>query len=498
MPKDEIVNLAARRSLFYPTAEIYPGAPSGFFDFGPDGETIRRKVLGFWRNELVEREKFVEIFGRQILPEAVFKASGHLESFNDPIVQCGKCHSLFRADKLIEEQTGKHVPESAEVKKIDSIIGTEKVVCKKCKGKLGNVRKFNMMMKVDIGATGDLPCYLRPETCQTIFLDFARVYKTMRRNLPLGIAQAGASFRNEISPRQSLLRGREFGQMEVEIFFNPKKIADIENFDDVKDYRINLMLLNKGEVKPIRCEDAVKDKIVSGKLVAYYLARVQQLYSKYGVPVEKMRFRELDGEERAFYAKETWDFEVEIDLGWMELMACNYRTDYDLSGHAKVSGQDLSVVEDDGGRFVPHIFELSAGIDRTFYVLLDLAYRKEKRGPDERVYLSLSPRIAPYLVAVFPLVKKDGLRERANEILSSLQDYELDAFYDEKGSIGKRYARVDEIGVPYVATIDYDTKKDNTVTLRDRDSMGQKRVNAEELPGLLWKLKMGKILFQNI
>jgi len=498
MPKDEIVNLAARRSLFYPTAEIYPGAPSGFFDFGPDGETIHRKVLGFWRNELVEREKFVEIFGRQILPEAVFRASGHLESFNDPIVQCGKCHSLFRADKLIEEQAGEHVPESADVKKIDSIIAKNKVTCKKCKGKLGAVRKFNMMMKVDIGATGDLPCYLRPETCQTIFLDFARVYKTMRRNLPLGIAQAGASFRNEISPRQSLLRGREFGQMEVEIFFNPKKIDEMENFGEVKDYRINLMLLKDGEVKPIRCEDAVKNSIVSGRLVAYYLARVQQLYAKYGVPVEKMRFRELDSEERAFYAKETWDFEVEIDLGWMELMACNYRTDYDLSGHAKVSGRDLSIVEDDGERFVPHIFELSAGIDRTFYVLLDLAYRKEKRGPDERVYLSLSPRIAPYLAAIFPLVKKDGLREKANEILSTIQDYELDAFYDEKGSIGKRYARVDEIGVPYAVTIDYDTKKDNTVTLRDRDSMGQKRVKIEELPELLWKLKMGKLSFDKL
>ncbi len=498
MPKEEIINLALRRGLFYPAAEIYPNSPSGFWDFGPDGETIRRKIVEFWRNELVEKEHFVEIYGAQILPEAVFKASGHLDSFNDPIVQCNKCKSLNRADKIIADVTKGIVPESMSTPELDSLIKKHNVKCPKCKSdQLDKVKTFNMMMKVNIGATGDLTSYLRPETCQSIFLDFARVYKTSRQTLPLGIAQAGASFRNEIAPRNTLLRERELGQMEIEIFFDPDKINDFEKFDDVKDYKLNLMLLKDGKVSKVKCSDAVKKKIVSGKLVAYYLARVQQLYERYGIPTEKIRFRELDDDERAFYAKETWDFEIETDLGWIELIANNYRTDYDLKGHSAGSKQDLSVVEN-GKKFMPHVFEISAGIDRTFYVLLDNAFKKEKRGPEERSFLDLNPRIAPYLVAVFPLVKKDGIKEKAEELYQLLNSYEFDSYYDEKGSIGKRYARVDEIGVPYVITVDYDTMKDGTVTLRERNSMEQKRVKIDTLPELLWKLHLGKTTIKEI
>ena len=494
MPKEEIANLASRRSLFFPSAEIYAGSPSGFFDFGPDGETIRRKIIGLWRKQLVEKEGILEIFGSQILPEQVFKASGHLENFNDPIVQCTKCNSLHRADKLIEAHSNDIVPESLSTTELDKLIKKHNVKCSKCKGSsFSPVKKFNMMMRVDIGATGNQRAYLRPETCQTIFLDFSRIYKTMRQTLPLGIAQAGKCFRNEISPRNSLIREREIGQMEVEVFFDPDKINEVENFEDVTKYELNLMLLGK-KTKSISCDEAVKKKIVSGKLIAYYIARTQQLYTAFGIPVSKMRFRELDKDEKAFYAKETWDFEVETDLGWIELAACNYRTDYDLAGHAKQSRQNLSLKEE-GREFVPHVFEISAGIDRTFYVVLDHAFRKEKRGTEERTYLMLPQKIAPYLCAVFPLVKKDGLREKAKELFENLNSYSLDAFFDEKGSIGKRYARVDEIGVFYAATIDYQSLEDSTVTLRDRDSMEQKRVKAEDLPMLLWKLESGKEKF---
>ncbi len=494
MAKEEIANLALRRSLFFPSAGIYAGSPSGFFDFGPDGETIRRKIINLWRKQLVEKEGMVEIFGSQILPEKVFNASGHLQNFNDPIVQCRKCNSLHRADKLIEAHSKGIVPESLSTPEFDKLIKKHEVKCPKCKGSdFLEVKKFNMMMKVDIGATGDVSCYLRPETCQTIFLDFPRLFKTMRIPLPLGIAQAGKSFRNEISPRNSLIREREIGQMEVEIFFNPFKIDEISNFKDVENYKLNLMLLGK-KTSGISCKDTVKKKLVSGKLVAYYIARLQQLYEAFGIPLEKMRFRELDKDEKAFYAKETWDFEVETDLGWVELVACNYRTDYDLKGHGKESGQKMTIKED-GKEFVPHVFELSAGIDRTFYVALDLAFKKEKRGPEERIYLKLPKRIAPYLVAVFPLVKKDGLAEKGKEIFNELNSFNLDVFFDEKGSIGKRYARVDEIGVPYAITVDYDSLKDNSVTLRSRDSMEQKRVKIDDLPTLLWKLQAGKEAF---
>jgi glycyl-tRNA synthetase len=497
LAKDELMNLALRKNLFFPSAEIYPNAPSGFWEFGPVGSRVRRKVLEVWRKNLVDKEGFLEITGSIILPEQVFDASGHLKSFSDPIVRCSKCNSLHRADELIQDTISEIVPESLSTTELASLIEKHKVKCPKCgNSSLGEVKKFNMMMKVDIGATGDSPCYLRPETCQSIFLDFLRIYKSGRQNLPLGIAQEGKSFRNEIAPRNTLLRERELGQMEAEVFFNPDRINETEKWDDVRDYKLNLMLLGK-ETKAVSCSEAAEKGIVSGKLIAYLLARTQQLYSAYGIPVERMRFRELDKDERAFYAKETWDFEVETSLGWIELVACNYRTDYDLRGHSTVSKKDLSVT-DDGKKFIPHVFEISAGIDRTFYVTLELAYRKEKRGAEERVFLDLVPDMAPYFVAVFPLVKKDGLAEKAKALQEGLAASGFEVIFDEKASIGRRYARTDEIGVPYAVTVDYDTMKDNTVTLRERNSMEQKRVSIDTLPEILLNLKLGKKAFTGI
>ena len=485
MGSQDILNLASRRSLFYPSAAIYSDSLAGFWDFGPYGATIRRKIIDVWRKQFVQKEGFFEIYGAQILPEPVFKASGHLDNFNDPIVQCKKCHSFFRADKIIAEKTGKNVPESLDVKELSEMITKHKIACKKCKAtQFDDVKTFNMMMKLEIGAHGGKPAYLRPETCQTIFLNFQRLYKTMRTPLPMGIAQAGASFRNEISPRNTLLIERELGQMEIEVFFDADKINEVEQFDEVKNYKLNLLRLGK-KVEAVSCADAVKKKIVSGKLVAYYLARVQQHWERYGIAVKDMRFRELDNDEKAFYAKETWDFEVKSDLGWIELIACNYRTDYDLKGHGKQSKQDLSVNEE-GKKILPHVFEISAGIDRTLFVTLEHAFKKEKKGDDERSYLKLPGKIAPYFVAVYPLVKKDGLKEKAQEVARNLRGMDFDVFFDEKGSVGKRYARMDEIGVPFAVTIDYDTMKDGSVTLRERDSMQQNRVKIEDLPKTLW------------
>lgn len=482
MSHEEVTNLALRRGFYFPTAEIYPNAPGGFWEFGPIGEKIRQNVISLWRKELVNKEDFVEINGSLILPEKVFEASGHLESFNDPIIQCMKCHSLFRADNLIQDKINEVVPESLSVGELDNLIKKHQVQCLKCKSKnFGNTRKFNMMIGSNVGATGETKCYLRPETCQNIFLDFQRIYKISRKNLPLGIAQVGPAFRNEIAPRNTLLRERELGQMEIEIFFNPEKINDIEDWDEVKDYQLNLINVGKKETETISCKKAVDKKIFSGKLVAYYLARVQQLYEKYGFPKEKMRFRGLEKEERAFYAKETWDFEVLTSLGWIELIANNYRGDYDLKGHSKGSNTDLSVNED-GEKFIPHVFEISAGVDRTVYTILENSYRNEERGKDKRAYLKLPKKIAPYLVAVFPLVKKDGLSEKAKDVWKKLLDLDIEALYDEKGSIGRRYARVDEVGVPFAVTLDYQTKEDETVTIRERDGMKQERININDIP----------------
>lgn len=489
MPMDELLNLALRRQIYFPSAEIYPSAPAGFWDFGPVGVRIRNKIVGLWRKELVEKEGLFEIYGSVVLPKKVFESSGHLDSFNDPIVQCTKCNSLHRADQLIEGKTESIIPESKPLKELSDLIKKHSIKCPKCKGELGEVRAFNMMMKVNIGATGEQECFLRPETCQNIFLDFNRLYKSGRQNLPIGIAQAGKSFRNEISPKQTLLRERELGQMEIEYFFNPQKINECEGFEQVMDYKLNLMRLNK-KIEQVSCKRAVSEKIVSGKIIAYWLARVQQLYEGLGVPVKKMRFRELEEEERAFYAAETWDFEVKTDLGWIELIACNYRTDFDLMGHSKGSKIDLSVKEN-GEKFVPHVFELSAGIDRTLYAVLDSVFRKEKRGKGKRIYLQLPVAIAPYYVAVFPLMKKDGLLEKGRKVFNLLEDHGFTVLFDKRGSIGKRYARIDEIGVPFAVTIDYDSLDDNTVTLRERDSMNQVRLKIENLPETLWKLSTG-------
>ena len=499
-PKGDLVNLALRRSLFYPAAEIYAGSPSGFWEFGPIGQKIRLKIVDLWRKELVEKEGFLEISGAQILPEAVFRASGHLASFSDPVVQCKKCSSLHRADQLVAEKINEIVPESMGVEELAKLIKRHAVECPKCGGKdFTEVRKFNMMMKVDIGATGQQPCYLRPETCQSIFLDFQRMFKTMRVSLPLGIAQAGTSFRNEIAPRNTILRAREFGQMEIEVFFNPAKINDVPKFPEVEDYILNLQALKDKAPKPMPCGEAVEKKVISAKLIAYCLARAQQCWHAFGIPTKKMRFRQLADDEKAFYSRESWDFEVETELGWIELIACNYRADYDLGGHAKESKQDLKVKEPDGKEeFTPHVFELSAGIDRTLFVALSLALKTEKRGPEERTVMALPPRIAPYLAGVFPLMKKDGMLEKALEIEKELSSFGLEVFFDEAGSIGKRYARIDEIGTSFAITVDYDTMKDGTVTLRERDSMGQKRVKIAQLPELLWKILNGKAEFKKI
>ncbi|MDO8627247.1 MAG: His/Gly/Thr/Pro-type tRNA ligase C-terminal domain-containing protein [Candidatus Diapherotrites archaeon] len=265
----------------------------------------------------------------------------------------------------------------------------------------------------------------------------------------------------------------------------------------MENYKLNLYLLKDKKVHKISCSEAADKKIVSGKIIAYYLARVQQLYEKYGFQNEKLRFRELEEEARAFYAKETWDFEIQTsDEDWVEISACNYRTDYDMKRHGEFSKKDFSIKEEgDVEKFIPHIFEISTGIDRTFYLVLDNAFRKEKRGPEERIFLDLNPKISPYIAGIFPLMKKDGLYEKAHEIWEELRSWNLDVFFDEKGSIGKRYARIDEIGVPFGITVDYDTLKDGTVTLRDRNSLEQKRVKITELQKLLQELELGKTRF---
>ncbi len=495
---EDVVNLALRRSLFYPASEIYSSAPAGFYDFGPYGAAIRRKIIEVWRKELIQKESMLEIYGAQTMPEAVFQSSGHLKDFNDVVTECSKCNSLHRADQLIADATNEQVPEGMPPEEYTKEIKTHKLKCPKCKGALKDAKKLNLMVQAIVGFGDKQPCYLRSEACQTIFTNFARMAKTMRMKLPQGIAQVGRAFRNEISPRQTLLRQVEFSQMEAEVFFDPKHINEINGFDEVKNYKVMILKAKSKKVEAIKVSDLVSKKVVSGKLVAYYLARTQQFFEKLGLPTKAMRFREVGKDDRPFYSKETWDFEVETSVGWLELVANNYRTDYDIKGHMEGSKQDLHYVAADGTKLIPHIWEISIGVDRTFYAALEHAYTQEKRGKEQRVLLSVPPRIAPLLVAVFPLLSnKPELVKQAQAVYDDLKGC-YESVFDASGSIGKRYARMDEIGCPWCITIDFDSAKNKDVTLRDRDSGEQKRVKSAELRQLIFELYAGLKKFKDL
>jgi glycyl-tRNA synthetase len=415
-----------------------------------------------------------EIDGSQIMSENVFVASGHLASFADPIATCTKCKSIFRADKMIAEITSIIIPENADLSEFDKVIEEKKIVCPKCKGSLDNIKKFNMMFKVGIGAQGE-SAYLRPETCQSIFVDFPRLFKTMRGKLPIGIAQIGKSFRNEISPRQSLLRLREFYQAEIEVFCNPNKLDDLAKFSEVENTQIRIMV--DETIKSMTCKEALDSGLVPNKLVAYYLGLLVEFYQKTGIDVARSRFRKLGEKEKAFYATVAFDFEVETNTGWLELVACNYRSDYDLKSHANTSKEKFEVMDDEV-KVLPHVFEISMGIDRSLYTMIEHRLREDKEN--DRVVLSLEPYLSPIHVGVLSLVKKDGLAEKTEEVYIMLRK-KYDAFLDHSGAIGRRYRRLDEIGAPFAVTVDHQTLEDGTVTIRNRDSMSQERIKISEL-----------------
>ncbi len=479
MSSEELVRIAQQRGFFFKTAPSYPNAPAGFLDYGPLGVALKARVVELWRRMIVKRDGMIEIDGAQILPKAVFEASGHLSSFTDPFVKCPKCGSVYRPDKLLEEKTGKAVPEKLSDADYDSLMAKSGVKCSKCGSSLSGTTRFNMMFRVGIGPTGE-EAYLRPETCQSIFVDFPLLYKTQRAKLPVGMAQVGRSFRNEIAPRQGLLRLRELNQAEVEVFFNPKK-TEAPTFEWARGEVLSFRTPDGKDVQ-MSVDEALRGAVVPNMLIGHYLALVTRFYEAAGVPRGSQRLRVLSDEDRAFYSKAAYDLEVKIGSGWLELVACNYRGDYDLGGHARASGTDFTI-EDGGEKVLPHVFELSLGVDRSTYVVMELSLA----GEGDRRVMALKPYLAPIQACVYPLVNRDGLQEAARSVVAALRDT-FDVFYDESGSIGRRYARADESGVPVCFTVDYDTLKDNTVTLRDRDSRQQERVPISDLTARLGAL----------
>ncbi|MBI4399306.1 glycine--tRNA ligase, partial [Candidatus Micrarchaeota archaeon] len=461
---EEVMEIALKRGFLIPSNEIY-GHIAGFYDYGTVGCALKRRIENLWRDMFIKKEGFFEIETVTILPEIVLEASGHVSNFADPLVSCLNCKKKFRADHLIGDKT-KEKAEGLKPEELNALIEKYNLRCPECKGELEPVKWFNLMFKTNIGAIEGHIAYSRPETAQGIFVNFPRIFRAHGSKLPLGIAQIGKSYRNEISPRQGLLRLREFTQMELEYFFNPKDQAH-QNFKSVQDFMLKIytkeeQLKRSEKSLEITAKDAVKEGIIPNEILAYFMVQETQFYQKLGIPYEMFRFRHMLPEETPHYSKGNFDLEVNTSYGWIESIGNAYRTDYDLKNHSEKSKKDLSALIEGEGKIMPHVVEPSFGVDRLFWCLLEACYRKSG-GAEKRdwEWFDFLPRIAPYTIAVFPLMKKDGLDEKAKELTRNLRENGFSVIYDESGSIGKRYARADEIGVPYCLTLDYDSLQKN-------------------------------------
>lgn len=445
---ETIVNLCKARGYIYPGSEIYGGL-ANTWDYGPLGVELKNNVKTLWRKKFIQEKKDIVGLDAAILmnPET-WVASGHVSGFSDPLIDCKECKTRHRADKLIEEWAHENkqdiIADGWTDEQMVKFIEDNKIPCPNCgKTNFTSIRKFNLMFKTFQGVTEDSTAtvYLRPETAQGIFVDFKNVLRTTRKKMPMGIAQIGKAFRNEITPGNFTFRTREFEQMELEFFCKPG--TDLEWFKYWKEFCENWLL-------------------------------------SLGMKKENIRLRDHSKEELIFYSKATTDIEFNFPFGWGELWGIADRTDYDLTQHMNHSKQDLSYLDPETNeRYVPYVIEPSLGADRVTLAFLCNAYDVEDLGEgDSRVVLHLHPALAPYKVAILPLSKKLG--DKANEIFDKLsKSFSCD--YDEAGSIGKRYRREDEIGTPYCLTVDFDTLEDNQVTIRDRDTMEQVRIPIDEV-----------------
>ena len=439
---ETVVSLAKGRGFVYPGSEIYGGL-SNTWDYGPLGVELKNNVKKAWWKKFVQENPYnVGLDSAILMNPQVWVASGHVGGFSDPLMDCKDCKTRHRADKLIED-TGVN-PAGWSFEQMSEYIRDNKIACPDCGScNFTDIRKFNLMFKTFQGVTEDAKneLYLRPETAQGIFVNFANIQRTTRRKLPFGVCQVGKSFRNEITPGNFIFRTREFEQMELEFFCKPG--TDLEWFAYWKEYCKNWLL-------------------------------------SLGIKEENLRLRDHEQEELSHYSNATTDFEFLFPFGWGELWGIADRTDFDLNAHMKESTKSLEYFDQESGeKFVPYVIEPSLGADRVLLAFLCEAYDEEtdEKG-DTRTVLRLHPALAPFKAAVLPLSKK--LSEKAMEVYSALaKDYMVD--FDDAGSIGKRYRREDEIGTPYCITYDFDSLEDGCVTVRDRDTMKQERVKIEDL-----------------
>jgi glycyl-tRNA synthetase len=567
-----INELARRRGFFWPSFEIYGGS-GGFVTYGPLGTRLKLNIENRLRELFIKKIGVLEIESSVIAPGKVFEASGHVDHFKEPMVECQNCHSRFRADHLLEEKgISSAEAEKMTLDEIKEELDRHLIVCPDCGGSFGTPQRFLTMFETTIGPYSGAVGYGRPEAAQNIFVEFSRLYTVARERLPFGVMQIGHALRNEISPRQGLIRLREFTISDLEFFFDPEEPC-CRLLREVEDEILPILLC---ETRLNECEDttdvtvreALDRKIVRSEWQAFFMAMAKKLLVELGVPANKQRFIEKLTWEKAHYSSQSFDQEVLVDRwGWIEVSGHAYRTDYDLSCHMKASGVDMTVYKEyanpvekeelvvkpimaklgpvykgeaakvaallanvpakelaeamqnqgyymvdkfeikaeqveiskqktivRGTRFVPHVVEPSFGSDRLFYVALEYAYGIK----DDRVVMSFPRTIAPVQVGVYPLMSKDGLDVKAKEVQRLLVNEGLMVEFDETGSIGRRYARADEAGVQLGITIDYDTLKEDTVTIRDRDSWKQVRTAIKDLPGMLLSYFQRSLNFKNL
>jgi glycyl-tRNA synthetase len=567
-----INELAKRRGFFWPSFEIYGGS-GGFVTYGPLGSRLKQNIESKLREIFIKKIGIYEMESSVISPGKVFEVSGHVDHFKEPMVECQNCHIRFRADHLLEE---KDVPsaqaEKMTLEEVAKEIKRHNILCPDCKGNFGFPQRYLTMFETTIGPYQGAVGYGRPEAAQNIFVEFNRLFTAARERLPFGCIQIGHALRNEISPRQGLIRLREFTIADLEFFFDPQNQC-CHLINEVEDEVLPILLC---ETRLKECEEATNltvrqaldQQVIRCEWQAFFMAIAKQLLEELGVPMEKQRFIEKHTWEKAHYSSQSFDQEVFVDRwGWVEVSGHAYRTNYDLASHMKASGTDMTVYKEflnavekeeltvkpvlaklgpvfkgeagkvaallananpeqvaqeiqqngsymagnyqvlpeqveiskqkfveRGIRFVPHVVEPSFGVDRLFYVALEYAYGLK----DDRVILSFPRSIAPIQIGIYPLMGKDGLDLKALEIQRILACHGFMTEYDETGSIGRRYARADEAGVALGVTIDYDTLKDATVTIRDRDSWKQVRIAVQNLPKTFHSYFEGEINFEEM
>lgn len=480
--------------IWGPEPEIYGGL-AGFYTYGPLGKLLKNKVENSVR-KIFNSQGFRELEGPTIMPDEVWKASGHLDTFFDRTIKCKKCDATFRPDKVIEEKFD--VPaDSFSKEKTIQFIKEKKLKCPSCKGEFEDeISEESLMMKTKVAGRESS---LRPETATVTYLPYLRFYNYFRKKLPIGVFQIGKAYRNEISPRQHVIRGREFTQAEGQIFLDPKTKNNWEKYEEIKKEKLPFWDYKNQEknekVSMITIQKALEKGIIKSQAYGWCIWLAYQQFMNFGIPEERIRLRQHHPDEKAFYAEDAWDVELELNnYGWTEVCGVHDRTDYDLKQHSKFSKTDLTAQRENGEKFFPHVLEIAFGTDRPTYSLIDVFYEK-KEEEEGKTTFKIPYDMAPIDVSIFPLMKKQELFELSKKIKQELET-EFIVDYDKSGSIGRRYLRSSTAGIPYAITIDYDSLKDADVTIRDRDSSEQTRVKISELKELLRKLLKKEISFE--